>query len=117
MTPYTLEIQESDLENGALLEQIKTLHADVGEIKGALGKLTEAITKLALIEDRQTRSSECLDRAFRSIDRLSERIASLEQQLPAIANQTSANNVWVDRALWAVLSGSVVYMMKAAGIL
>jgi hypothetical protein len=71
-----------------LAAQLKTLHADVSEIKGALGKLTEAITKLALIEDRQIRSTEALERAFGSITKLSDRVAAVEQLLPTLSNQT-----------------------------
>jgi hypothetical protein len=67
-----------------LAAQLKTLHADVSEIKGALGKLTEAITKLALIEDRQIRSTEALERAFGSITKLSDRVAAVEQLLPTL---------------------------------
>lgn len=34
-------------------ERMRTLHSDVAEIKGALRMLTEAITKLALVEQKQ----------------------------------------------------------------
>ena len=100
-----------------LAAQLKTLHADVSEIKGALGKLTEAITKLALIEDRQIRSTEALERAFGSITKLSDRVASIEQLLPTLSNQTNMYSAWIDRAVWGFISGSAVYMLKAAGIL
>lgn len=54
--------------------RLETLHRDVSEIKSALNELTRAITKLALIEERQTQAAQSLDRAFAALERLEARI-------------------------------------------
>lgn len=58
--------------------RLETLHNDVQEIKSALGDLTRAVTKLALIEERQLQAAASLDRAFTALDRLEKRIQRLE---------------------------------------
>jgi hypothetical protein len=100
-----------------LTTQMKVLHGDITEMKGTLSRLTDAITKLALVEERQTRSAEALDRAFMAIEKMSDRIGALEQQLPSLMSQAGRASGWVDKAMWALVSGSAVYMLKAAGVL
>jgi hypothetical protein len=79
--------------------------------------LTDAITKLALVEERQTRSAEALERAFVTIEKMSDRIGALERQLPMLMNQAGRASGWVDKVMWAAVSGSAVYMLKAMGVL
>lgn len=97
--------------------QLRVLHGDITEMKGTLSRLTDAITKLALVEERQTRSAEALERAFGSIEKLSDRIASLEKEIPTLVSQAGRASGWVDKAMWALVSGAAVYMLKAAGVL
>lgn len=87
-------------ESDVLAVKLETLHSDVGEIKSALNKLSEAITKLALVEERQAQTAEAMERAFRLIGKLEDRLTELEKAQPK-AKETS---VWVDRfILWAVM--------------
>jgi hypothetical protein len=100
-----------------LTTQMKVLHGDITEMKGTLSRLTDAITKLALVEERQTRSAEALERAFVTIEKMSDRIGALERQLPMLMNQAGRASGWVDKVMWAAVSGSAVYMLKAMGVL
>lgn len=111
-----------------LSHKLETLHSDVGEIKAALRDLTQAVTRLALVEERQAQSSAALDRAFRALERVEQRIAALELQTPdrldqrlinleqqaPTANRTAA---WVDRAVWGAAAAAVMYVAKSAGLL
>lgn len=91
-------------EMSVLSTRLEVLHEDVSEIKSSMNLLTEAITKLALIEERQAVANNSLDRAFAIMDNLEKRIASLEVQAPK--NQTT--NLWVDRIVMFIVGGFVV---------
>lgn len=77
-----------------------------------LRDLTTAITKLALIEERQSQLSHTLDRVFRSVESLEVRLAHMEKQAPA-ANRI---NTWIDRLVWATLAGAVLFVLKKGGM-
>lgn len=93
--------------------RLQSLHEDIGEIKVALTKLSEAITKLALVEERQTQASQALERAFKTIEKIEARITSLEHK--NIFNTFS--NKWVDRAVTALVVCAGVMIAKSAGLL
>ncbi len=94
-----------------LTHRLDTLHEDVGEVKSALKELANAITKLALIEERQTQAAAAQERAFGAIERIEERVAALEMQVPA----NKRVSVWVDRAMYASAGLLVMFVLKKAG--
>lgn len=100
-------------EMSLLAHKFDTLHVDVGEIKTALGKLSDAIVKLSLVEERQTQANLALERAFSSIERIERRLSVVEIDL-ANANRTSK---WVDRGVWSCATAAVVYAAKAGGMM
>lgn len=79
-------IQEQEeplvIQNEGRLGAMDVLHRDVIEIKAVLRELTLAITKLAVVEERQTQISASMERAFTLLDGLERRIAELELQSP-----------------------------------
>ena len=86
-------------DTGVLAAKIEMLHSDFGEVKTTLAELSKAITKLALVEERQAQTAEAMERAFRLIGKLEDRLTELEKAQPE--DETS---VWVDRfILWAVM--------------
>ena len=85
--------EQSDLL--VLSERFQALHDDVSEIKSAIRDLAAAITKLALIEDRQSNVASAQERLFAALARLELRVIDLEKATPA-NNQTHA---WVEKAL------------------
>jgi chromosome segregation ATPase len=96
-----------------LTHRLDTLHEDVGEVKSALKELANAITKLALIEERQTQAATAQERAFGAIERIEKRVAKLEMQAPA----NKRVSVWVDRAMYASAGLLVMFVLKKAGVM
>ena len=92
--------------------RLDLLHEDVGEIKTALGKLSDAITKLALVEQSQLQTADALERAFKAIERVEMRLEKLEES--SVKNSESSK--WVDRAAGAVLTALVAAALKAIGV-
>lgn len=94
-------------ESNVLAVKLDMLHDDVIEMKTALNELSKAITKLALVEERQTKTAEALERAFKAISKIEDRISALEQAAP----KTKETSTWVDR----FILGIVVMVMGFAG--
>ena len=95
-------------EQGDLLvlsERFQALHDDVSEIKSAIRDLAAAITKLALIEDRQSNVAAAQERLFASLARLELRVIELEKSTPA-NNQTHA---WVEKAILLAAGAALLF--------
>lgn len=95
-------------ELNELATKLLSLHEDVSEIKGALKDLTSAITKLALIEERQTVTNASLERAFVAISRVEDRLTELERLAP-INNQA---RIWVERAIIAIAGAAFFFVWE-----
>ena len=89
-----------------LAGKLMSLHDDVSEIKGALRDLTSAITKLALIEERQTVTNASLERAFVAISRVESRLFELERLAP----MNNQSRVWVERFVLALAGAALVFI-------
>lgn len=93
--------------------KLEMLHEDVSEIRSALSKLSDAIVKLALIEERQTMAGASLERAFSALERVEARISALE-----IANINSRRTSgWVDKVVTAGVGILLLLVLRKVGIL
>ena len=109
-----------DQDINVVITRLGLLSADVGELKETLREIASAVTRLALVEERQMQTNEALSRAFKQIDKLDLKLVGLEQRLIAlervqpIQQQTSS---WVMSAVWAAAGAAVVFIAKKAGVL
>lgn len=94
-------------DSSVLAAKLEMLHGDVVDVKTALTELSKAITKLALVEERQAQIAEAMERAFKAIGKIEDRVSALEQVAPK-AKETSA---WVDR----FILGMIVLVMGFIG--
>lgn len=99
-------------EADVLAHKLETLHSDVREIEIVLRDLTAAITKLAIVEERQNATAAALERAFKALAKVEDRVSALELQVPA----NRKLSVWVDRVTWAALGLLGMYVMKSLGL-
>lgn len=108
-TAPKIERRSGDSLVQVISHRLESLHGDVGDMRTILRELTTAVTKLAVIEERQVQTGVSLERAFKEIERcgshhdtqrvsdlsdlkaLQIRVASLEQSAPA----NKQTNVWV----------------------
>lgn len=95
--------------------KLHALHEDVGEVKTALNKLSDAITKLALVEQQQGQIAASLERAFRAISKIEDRVTTIEQQSAATVPQHNEMAKWIDRGIVALAGAGGVLILKAAG--
>lgn len=96
-----------------LSAKLETLHDDVVEMKTSLNKLADAITKLALVEERQAQASLALERAFKALEKLEGRVSLIESKMP----DADRAHRWLDRGLWAALAAVAVFVGKKTGLL
>ena len=99
-------------EADVLSHKLETLHTDVRKIESVLQDLTAAIARLAVVEERQSTTAAALERAFKALSKVEDRVAALELQVPA----NRKLSVWVDRVTWAALGLLGMYVMKSLGL-
>jgi hypothetical protein len=93
--------------------KLEMLHSDVVEVKTALNKLSEAITKLALVEQQQTQTAEALERAFKTISKIDDRLSALELAAPK-HKETSG---WMDKFILAIIVAAMGFIGTKLGAL
>ena len=81
-------------------------------MKTAINKLTDAVTKLALLEERQSNAAAAQERAFQALERLEDRMLKLEQTVV----HTKRTSVWIDRAVLFVFGLAAMYVAKKVGL-
>lgn len=110
---------------------IELISHKVTKMETALDKLTDAITRLAVIEERQSSDRAALERAFAAIQKSDERCAdafektvqklekiegridSLEQAAPTLA----LTQGWVQNAVWAAAGFAIYIVVYKMGLL
>lgn len=63
-----------------LAERVEWLCADMSEMKHGIAKMADALTKLAIVEERQTQTILAQERAFKALERVEERQRQHELQ-------------------------------------
>jgi hypothetical protein len=100
-------------ESSVLTVKIDMLHSDVVDMKTALNELSKAITKLALVEERQAQTADAMERAFKAIGKVEDRLSALELAAP----KAKETNAWVDRFILALIVAVMGFIGTKLGIL
>lgn len=109
---------ESDIN--VVITRLGILSDDVGDLKETLRQIATAVTRLALVEERQSQTNEALGRAFKSIDKLDMKLTGIEQRLGALERMQplqQQTNGWVMTSVWIAAGAAVMFVAKKAGIL
>lgn len=93
--------------------RLDNLHEDVSGMRDVLKELASAVTKLAVIEERQGQAAQALERAFKVLEKVETRLDSLEHAQPL--QQQSVD--WVNRGMWAAACVVALFIIKKAGLL
>ena len=110
---------------------IELIAHKVTKMESSIEKLAEAITKLAVIEERQMADRVALERAFQAIQKTDERsmeameklMAKLEKDegridvLEQAAPVNAQTSQWVQQALWGAASVACVVALSKLGML
>jgi hypothetical protein len=104
-------------ELAVLNARLAALHSDVGEMKSVLLKLTDAIHKLALIEQQQIQTAASVERSFKMIEKLESRLERNEAKLSLVEVQmpmVSRTSGWVEKLLLAAAGAVLMLIFKLA---
>ena len=93
--------------------RLDNLHADVSGMQEVLKELATAVTKLAVIEERQQQAAQSLERAFKALEKVKVRLGTIEKSQPL--QQQSSD--WVTKGVWAVIGLVGMYVAKKMGLL
>lgn len=108
---------ESDIN--VVITRLGLLSDDVGELKETLRQIATAVTRLALVEERQSQTNEALSRAFKQIDKLDLKLTGIEQRLGTLERLQplqQQTNWWVMTSVWIAAGAAVMFVAKKAGI-
>ena len=109
-----------DSDINVVITRLGLLSEDVGELKETLRQIASAVTRLALVEERQMQTNEALSRAFKALDKLDIKLVSVEQRIGSLERmqpQQQQTSAWVTTMLWATAGAAVMFVAKKTGIL
>ena len=109
---------ESDIN--VVITRLGLLSEDVGELKETLRQIASAVTRLALVEERQMQTNEALSRAFKQIDKVDLKLTGIEQRLGTLERMQplqQQTNGWVMTSVWIAAGAAVMFVAKKTGIL
>ena len=109
-----------DSDINVVITRLGLLSDDVGELKETLRQIATAVTRLALVEERQSQTNEALSRAFKQIDKVELKLTGIEQRLVSLERvqpQQQQTSSWVTTMLWVTAGAAVMFVAKKVGIL
>lgn len=109
-----------DSDINVVITRLGLLSDDVGELKETLRQIASAVTRLALVEERQSQTNEALSRAFKQIDKVELKLTGIEQRLGSLERmqpQQQQTSAWVTTMLWVAAGAAVMFVAKKVGIL
>ena len=107
-------------------KQLGALHADVGDIKAGMSEfrdgmkeLAAAILKLALVEERQANTAQALERAFKLLEKLDQKVDAVAERVHELEKSEPMQNKaaeWTERLLWAAASAALMFIAAKSGL-
>ncbi|MBU3577566.1 hypothetical protein [Polynucleobacter sp. UK-Kesae-W10] len=89
-----------DTSLAVAISKIESLSEDMGDIKSSMRELAQAVSRLAVVEERQSSINESIGRLFKTIESFDNRLKSLEQLQP-IQQQT---NGWIQSGVQYIIA-------------
>lgn len=97
-------------------QQMDDLRADMREMRGAITKIGDAISKLSVLEERNSstnlaieKTNQVLDRVVLRLDKMDEKINHIE--LEQAKREATINGVTKTmKVMWGAFGGGVIYL-------
>jgi len=109
-----------DPQIALLSQRVNDLHEGFSEVRSTLKEVADALVILARVDERQGQANAAIDRAFKAIekaearvDKLVERVATLEQQQP-LQKQV---DLWFLSGVWATAGLTVMFVAKKLSLI
>jgi response regulator RpfG family c-di-GMP phosphodiesterase len=102
----------TDDQISALSRDIKHIRENQDTMRAAIERMSEAVTRLAIVEERQAAASQAIERVMSIVEKIDERVRSLEVAEPMQAKTSE----WVQSALWAAGSVAAMFIAHRVGL-
>jgi hypothetical protein len=116
------DVNSADLRVFAL--RLSTLHQDVSTVKTSIDNLTNAVSKLAIVEERQSQMLAMQNRLLSEYDKqdvslqaLTQRVLIVESKQEDSKKSEGKLDLWMDRLTWATVAAISMYMAKKTGFI
>lgn len=73
--------QQHSHDAASLLADISTMKSDMRDMKAVVHKIAEAVTKLAILEDRQTSQTTLMEKVLTRVENVEDRLRQFELRL------------------------------------
>jgi hypothetical protein len=99
--------------------RLESFEASFDDLKGDMRKMAEAVTKLAVMEERQVSANHAQERAFNAIKRVEDDVIAVRTKVSALeiagvdSKRTSA---WIDRAVLAIVLAVALFVAAKVGL-
>lgn len=95
-----------------MASEMQRMRSDVAEMKAAFKEISATLSKIALVEERQTHMAASVERAFKEIEKVQARLDKLEQAAPI----TQRTNRWVEMGLIGALGAAASWAASHWGL-
>jgi methyl-accepting chemotaxis protein len=96
-----------------LTHHIQRIREDMAEMRSSMKEMAAAITRVALVEERLSNAHIAMDRMGKVIDKLEDRVATLETKQPEITKTT----MWVDKGIMVIVFVAFTFIAVKTGLL
>lgn len=121
-----MKLEEDNMDEHTVkivADRLQSLHEDVNELKDSMREsmkeMSSAVTKLVLLEERNTQTVRLIERAMKELDdqkvehnKLVDKVSTLAEQAP-LNRQT---NRMIDALVYAVVGGVLMFIGKKLGL-
>jgi uncharacterized coiled-coil DUF342 family protein len=108
--------RNTDVNIQVVIDRLTNLHEDVNDLRestrDSMKEIANAITKLVLLEERQSNTNDNFSRVVNQLDNIQRRVEELEKQEP-LQKLTSK---WVMTIVWSAATAAVYFIAKFTGL-
>lgn len=107
--------RNNDVNIQVVIDRLTNLHEDVNDLRestrDSMKEIANAITKLVLLEERQSHANDNFSRVVNQLDNIQRRVEELEKHEP-LQKLTSK---WTMSMVWTAAGAAVYFIAKFAG--
>lgn len=108
----TVRIERLTHHIARIREGLDEVRKGQDELRASMKQLADALTRLTLVEERQSSTSSAIERLAGSIEKQDERLRKLEISEPLQARSSE----WTMNAVWAAAAAAVMFIAGKAGL-
>jgi len=117
--PDKVDRRMPDHNMALVAARLESFEASFDDLKGDMRKMAEAVTKLAVMEERQVSANHAQERAFGAIRRVEEDVIAVRSKVSALeiaSVDSKRTSAWIDRAVLAIVLAVAMFIAAKVGL-